>query len=244
MTPPGRQDPTADRSRARTQPPTPSPLTPRTWGVYLVTDRAQTNGRPLIDVIEAALRGGVRAVQLRERGLTTRELLALAERLRGVTRAAGAALLINDRIDVALACDADGVHLPGTSFAIADARSLLGPRRLIGVSTHAPEEIAAAARHGADFAVFGPLYDTPSKRPYGAPLGIAALAAARSAAPLPLFAIGGIDRERVAAVRAAGVDGIAVIRAVLAAPDSKRAAANLLRLISPRRNTEEHRGES
>src|SRR5512137_290904 len=106
------------------------------WGVYLVTDRAQTNGRPLLEVVTAALRGGVGAVQVRERGLTTRELLALATELRAATRAAGAALLINDRIDVALACDADGVHLPGHSFTVAEARALLGPRRLIGVSTH------------------------------------------------------------------------------------------------------------
>jgi thiamine-phosphate pyrophosphorylase len=122
---------------------------PRDWGVHLVTDRAQTNGRPLLDVVTAALRGGVGAVQLRERDLETRALLELAVALRQATRAAGAALLINDRIDVALACDADGVHLPGQSFTVADARALLGPRRLIGVSTHHPDEVASAAAAGA-----------------------------------------------------------------------------------------------
>ena len=198
----------------------------RDWGVYLVTDRAQTAGRPLLEVVAAALRGGVGAVQLRERDLATRELLALAVELRALTRAAGAALLINDRIDVALACEADGVHLPGRSFAVAEARALLGDR-LIGVSTHAAGEVAAAHAAGADFAVFGPLYDTPSKRAYGPPLGLDGLRAARAAAPLPLFAIGGIDAARAADARAAGADGVAVIRAVLAAADPRAAAASL-----------------
>jgi len=202
---------------------------PRDWGVYLVTDRAQTNGRPLLDVVTAALRGGVGAVQLRERGLETRALLELAIALRQATRAVGAALLINDRIDVALACDADGVHLPGHSFAVADARALLGPRRLIGVSTHHPDEVAAAAAAGADFAVFGPIFATPSKATYGAPQGLDALARARRAAALPLFAIGGVDADTAAAVRDAGADGVAVIRAVLAAPDPAAAARALRR---------------
>ncbi len=170
-------------------------------------------------------------MQLRERDLTTRALLALAEQLRELTRRCGAALLINDRIDVALACDADGVHVPARSFSIADARALLGRTRLIGVSAHAAEDVAAATAAGADFAVLGPIYDTPSKRAYGAPLGPAVLAAARANA-LPLFAIGGIDRARVAAVRAHGADGVAVIRAVLAAADPAAAAAALLRAVA------------
>ncbi|MGH7787120.1 MAG: thiamine phosphate synthase, partial [Candidatus Binatia bacterium] len=140
-------------------------------GVYLITDRGQTAGRPLLAVVGAALQGGIRLVQLREPELGTRPLLELARALRRLTRAHGAALLINDRIDVALACDADGVHLPGRSFAVADARALLGPQRWIGISTHAPDEVRAAAAAGADFAVFGPLFETPSKRAYGPPLG-------------------------------------------------------------------------
>ena len=197
------------------------------WGVYLVTDRTQTNARPLLEVVTAALRGGVGAVQLRERGLTTRELLALATDLRDATRAAGAALLINDRVDVALACDADGVHLPGHSFTVAEARALLGPRRLIGVSTHHPYEVAFAAAAGADFAVLGPIFATPSKAAYGAPLGLDAITRARATTPLPLFAIGGLDADRAAAARAHGATGVAVIRAVLAADDPAAAAVAL-----------------
>lgn len=205
-------------------------LDPGAWQVYLVTDRAQTAGRPLLDVVAAALRGGVGAVQLRERDLQTRQLLALAGELRALTRAAGAALLISDRIDVALACDADGVHLPGHSFSVAEARALLGPERLIGVSAHSPAELAGAA--GADFAVFGPLHDTPSKRAFGPPLGLDALRAARAATALPLFAIGGLDTANAGAARDAGADGVAVIRAVLAAADPAAAAAALRAALS------------
>jgi thiamine-phosphate pyrophosphorylase len=208
---------------------------PAAWGVYLVTERRQTNGRALLDVVAAALDGGIRAVQLRERDLSTRELLALSERLRALTQRYAAALLINDRVDVALACAADGVHLPADSFAVADARALLGAQRLIGVSTHAPAEIATAAAAGADFAVFGPIYDTPAKRQFGAPLGLNALAAARAGANMPVLAIGGIDESRVANVLA-HADGIAVIRAVLGADNPANAAAALLKFFSPQRH--------
>ena len=119
---------------------------PDPFAVYLVTDRRQTGGRPLIQSVEAALRGGVRAVQLRERDLSAAEMTHLGRQLREVTRRHGAALLINDRVDVALACGADGVHLPASSFAVPDARALLGPNRLIGVSTHHPDEVIAAYR--------------------------------------------------------------------------------------------------
>jgi thiamine-phosphate pyrophosphorylase len=205
-----------------------SPPAPADWSLYLVTDRTQTRGRPLLDVVEAALGAGVRAVQLRERTATGRELVELARALRTATRRCGAALLINDRIDVALACDADGVHLPARSFTIADARALLGPTRLIGVSTHAVDEVVAAARAGADFAVFGPVFATPSKHAFGPPLGLGALAAASKATALPVLAIGGIEAERVAAVKRHGAVGVAVIRAVLAADDPARAAGALL----------------
>jgi thiamine-phosphate pyrophosphorylase len=201
---------------------------PRAWTIYLVTDRTASGDRTLLDAVRAALAGGVGAVQLREPGLATRELLALAEAVRVATAQAGAALLINDRVDVALACGADGVHLPAHGMTVREARGLLGPAAVIGVSTHAPGEVAAAASAGADFAVFGPLFDTPSKRAYGAPLGLQALAAARAAVPqLPLFGIGGIDATNAAAVRRHGADGIAVIRAVLAAADPTAAARAL-----------------
>jgi thiamine-phosphate pyrophosphorylase len=195
--------------------------------LYLVTDRHQTGGRPLIEVVEQALGAGVGAVQLRERDLDTRTLLALARELRALTRRYGAALLINDRIDVALACDADGVHLPAQSFTVRDARALLGSRRIIGVSTHHPGEVTLAADAGADFAVFGPVFETPSKHGYGPPLGLDALAAATAHSRIPVLAIGGVIADRVSALIARGATGVAVIRAVLAADDPGQAASQL-----------------
>jgi thiamine-phosphate pyrophosphorylase len=196
--------------------------------VYLVTNRAQTRGRPLVAVVEAALGGGVRWVQLREPDLPGRDLLALARELRALTARFGARLLVNDRIDVALASDADGVHLPANSFTVADARALVGPGRLIGVSTHRPDEVRVAAAAGADFAVFGPVYDTPSKAAYRAPQGLAALADAARAAAIPLLAIGGVTAARVPELRAHGAAGVAVIRAILAADDPAAAARALV----------------
>jgi thiamine-phosphate pyrophosphorylase len=201
-------------------------------GVYLVTDRGATGGRPLVDVVERALRGGVRAVQLRERGLEARALLDIAAELRALTARHDALLLINDRIDVALACGADGVHLPSHSFTVRDARTLLGTERLIGLSTHHPAEVARAAEDGADFTVFGPVFDTPSKRALGAPVGLDGLAAAAAAVTprataFPVLAIGGVTAAEVPAARRHGAAGVAVIRAILAADDVEAAARAL-----------------
>lgn len=201
--------------------------------LYLVTDRRATGGRPLLDTVAAALAGGVDAVQLREKDLSTRELLALAAALRELTRRHAARLLVNDRVDVALAVGADGVHLPADSFAVADARRLLGAERLVGVSTHSADEIRRAAASGADFAVFGPVFETPSKLQYGAPQGLAALRAAVAATNLPVIALGGIDAGNAADVAATGCAGVAAIRALGAAADPRAAAAALRHRFAP-----------
>ena len=196
--------------------------------LYLVTDRTRTAGRPLLDVVEQALQGGVDAVQLREKDLPGGELFALACRLRELCRRYAVRFLINDRIDVALAVGADGVQLPVDSFNPADARSLLGARALIGASAHSVAEARAAMARGADFIVFGPIYDTPSKRPFGAPVGLDALADVARAVALPVVAIGGITTSRLSALCRQGARGVAVVSAVLEA-DSPRAAAAALR---------------
>jgi thiamine-phosphate pyrophosphorylase len=202
--------------------------------VYLITDRRATAGRPLVEVVRAALaavpreaRGAV-AVQLREKDLEGRALLALARELRDVTRDAGAALFVNDRVDVALAAGADGVHLGGRALAAADV-ARVAPGLAIALSTHARGELEAAARlEGVRFAVFGPVWDTPSKRPYGPAQGVDALRDA-ARAPLPVLALGGVTPERAADAGAAGAAGVACIRAVLADPDP---GAALLRLLT------------
>ncbi len=196
--------------------------------LYLVTDRWGTAGRPLRAVVEACLGAGLRAVQLREKDLAAGDLLRLAGELRGLTARHGARLLINDRVDVALAVGADGVHLPGSGLPPAAARALVGPHRLIGLSTHSPDEAEGAAAAGADFVVFGPVHDTPSKRAYGRPQGLAALAAACRRSPVPVLAIGGVTAARVPELRDAGAAGVAVIRALLEADDPPAATKGLL----------------
>ncbi len=197
--------------------------------LYFVTDRKQTANRSLTDVVHAALDGGVRAVQLREKDLEGRELYALAEQLRALTLRYQAHLLVNDRLDVALAVEADGVHLGQHSFLAEDARRLLGAGKLIGVSTHSQHEITAA--QGADFIVFGPVYYTPSKADYGEPQGLDRLRAAVAHSPVPVFAIGGIKTERVPEILETGAHGIAMISAISAAPDPAQAARELLRRL-------------
>lgn len=199
--------------------------------LYLVTDRKNTGGRPLTDVVEAALRGGVGAVQLREKDLAARELCELAVALRPICSRYNAALLINDRIDVALAANADGVHLPVDSFRSDDARRLLGPDKLIGASTHSVDEAGAAAMAGADFVVFGPLFDTASKRAYGKPLGVDAVDEVVRRVSVPVLGIGGISSERAASVCARGGAGVAAISGILQAADPEAAARAYLRRV-------------
>jgi len=197
--------------------------------LVLVTDRRATAGRDLVDVVRAALDAGLPAVQLREKDLPGGPLLALAERLRGATTSAGALLFVNDRVDVAIACGADGVHLGGASMPVEAARTLLPARALIGVSTHAPAELAATT---ADFAFFGPVHTTPSKAASGPPQGEDRLRAAVAAARVPVLAIGGVTVATAPGVRAAGAVGAAVIRAILEAPDPGAATRALLAALA------------
>jgi thiamine-phosphate pyrophosphorylase len=171
-------------------------------------------------------------VQLREKDLPGRALLRLAERLRAATARRGARLFVNERVDVAVAVEADGVHLGGGALPVDVARRLLPAGALVGVSTHAPEEVAAAAAAGAHFAVFGPVYATPAKAAFGPPQGESRLRAAVSAARLPVLAIGGVTPAAVPALRAAGAAGVAVVRAVLAAPDPAAATRTLLAALA------------
>jgi thiamine-phosphate pyrophosphorylase len=209
--------------------------------LYLITDRrlAAASGG-LIPAVEAALASGAEAgvsgaiaVQLREKDLEARELYELALALRPICSRFGAPLIVNDRIDVALAAGADGAHLASTSFDIADARTLLGPSRLIGVSTHRLEEVTVAAQDGADFAVFGPVYEPISKGAYGPAKGLSALSdAVKAAKGMPLYALGGINQSRAAEIAALAPGsrpfGIAVIGAVFGTTTPGTATRDLL----------------
>lgn len=206
-----------------------SPITdPRTWGIYVITDRTQTLGRSLEEVVGACVQGGARVFQLREKDLAARELAALAERLLQLITPARGLLLINDRIDVALATGADGAHLSQRGLPPAVARRLLGPTRLLGVSCHSLAEAEEAQQGGADFILLGPIFYTPSKASYGPPVGLELLREVRPNIRLPIFAIGGITAARRTEILAAGADGVAVISAVMAAPDVSAAVRALL----------------
>jgi thiamine-phosphate pyrophosphorylase len=195
--------------------------------VHLITDRRLAPD--LAARAAAALAGlppGTCAVHLREKDLGGRALLDLARALAAVCRAGGHVLLVNDRLDVALAAGADGVHLPSAGVPPADARRLLGPAALVGVSCHSPDDVRRARDGGASFATLSPLFDTPSKRAYGPPLGLGPLRAA-AALGLPLVGLGGIAAARAGEVRAAGAAGVAAIRAWLEGPDPAAAVRAL-----------------
>ncbi len=210
--------------------------------LYVVTDRQQTAGRPLEDVLAGAVRGGAEMIQLREKDLSARDLYALGARLQEVLAPHDILLLINDRLDVTQALDTAGVHLAGHSLSTALARRVLGPHKRIGVSTHSIDDARRAMDEGADFIVFGPVFDTPSKAAYGAPQGLQRLAEVVRHVTIPVLAIGGIDATNLPSVLQEGAHGVAMIRAVLAAPDpcvaTRQLCDILLRL--PRRDALMH----
>jgi len=194
----------------------------------LVTDRAQTRGRDLVAVVGECLAVGLPAVQLREKDLPAAELARLGRELRALTRRHAALLIVNDRADVALAVEADGVQRTSTSLPVADLRAIADKRLRVGASVHSLDEAVAATEAGADWIVFGPVYDTPSKRAYGPPRGLARLAAVTRAVETPVIAIGGVTPERVGEVRGAGARGVAVISAILAADSPADATRRFL----------------
>jgi len=204
--------------------------------LYLITDRSLVKDGDLVGACEAALNAappGTVALQLREKDLPARELYELALRLREICTRAGAPLIVNDRVDVAIAAHADGVHLPFDSIGVSMARKLLGPDRLIGVSSHSPPDVAGAAREGADFAVFGPVFDPLSKPARKPPWGPMGLAAACAAGAIPVFALGGITPERTRDLFAskAGLAGVASIGSIFAADSPALATVEMLSAI-------------
>ncbi len=186
--------------------------------LYLLTDRHQTLHRPLSSVITEAVDAGVRMVQIREKDLKTRDLTSLCQQLFPLIKHQHGIILMNDRIDLVLALGADGVHLRTDSLPVSIARRLLGPGHLIGVSTHSVKEARVAEAEGADFIVLGPIFDTPSKRAYGPPLGLQILQETSRYLRLPIYAIGGITPIRIPDVLSSGAYGVAVISSILQSP--------------------------
>ena len=200
--------------------------------LFLVTDRHQTKGRPLVPLLQRVLTAAAPAIQLRERDLSARELVTLALEVQAVTASRRSQLLINDRIDVALALEGVGVHLRINSLPVSVARQVLGTQRLLGISVHAVEEAVQVESQGADYIVLGPIYETPSKQMFGPPLGIHTLERACRLVRLPIIGIGGVTAARAREMRRAGAFGVAVITAVLGAADVESATRELLDAVT------------
>jgi thiamine-phosphate pyrophosphorylase len=192
--------------------------------LYLVTDQALCRGRQLVDVVEAAVQGGASCVQLREKELSTREFLDQALALKALLAPRGIPLVINDRIDVALACGAEGVHLGQSDMPAGEARRLLPPHVFIGWSVETPEDVVRSAQMPVDYLGVSPVFATPTKTDTKAPWGLDGLRRVREMTRLPLVAIGGIHAGNAAQVLAAGADGLAVVSALCSADDPCAAA--------------------
>lgn len=207
-------------------------MPPVNFRLLLVTDRRQVERRSLPTVLSDAIQAGLPAIQLRERDLSTCELLSLAEDIQAVAPLRSVSLIVNDRADLAMALGWNGVHLRANSLPPSSVRRIVGPYRVVGVSTHSADDVLRASQAGADYAVFGPIFDTPSKRSFGPPLGLDLLADVCRRSPIPIFAIGGITCERARDVRQAGAHGVAVMGALLTRDDIGAAVQEFMRALS------------
>ena len=196
--------------------------------LHVLTDHELSRGRDLLTVVSAALAGGATVIQLRNKTASTRTLVSEGLALRALTREYDALLIVNDRIDVALAVDADGAHVGQDDMPATLARQVLGPERILGVSAANPQEAAEAVVAGADYLGVGPIYDTGSKADAGPGLGTRLLQELAKGYTLPLIAIGGITIENANSTIRAGATGLAVISAVVSADDITVATRRLL----------------
>ncbi len=210
--------------------------------LYLVTDRQITGGRNVIDVVGAAVQGGVTLVQLRDKEAGGRALLEEARALKALLDPLAIPLIVNDRVDIALAADAAGCHVGQSDLPAVAARALLGPERILGLSIDQVEQAQALGSQDVDYVAYGTFAATTTKPDAGTPVGVAGLGAVRALSALPLIAIGGIHAGNVADAVRAGADGIAVISAVMAAPDPAAASRELrTRIEAARRERTESR---
>ena len=203
-------------------------------GLYVVLDPSVCPNRPLPEVLEQSAKAGARIFQYRNKVDSMKEAYAEALLLRKVASDWGVWFIVNDRCDLALAVEADGVHLGQDDLPYAEARMLLGPGKIIGLSTHNAEQVRQADKLKPDYIGFGPMFKPASKHNYDPVVGLEGLRQIRPFTSLPIFAIGGIRADQVKAVLQAGANGIAVISAVLAAPDVKKAVEQLISMLSSR----------
>jgi thiamine-phosphate pyrophosphorylase len=201
----------------------------RALRLYLIADRGYPSRLPLMQAIEQAVAGGVTLVQLRDKGADARAFLAEALAVRNLLRARDIPLIVNDRIDVALAAGAAGVHLGQSDLPPSLARKMLGPHAIIGLSIETARQLDDREREAADYLGVGPVFVTATKPDAAPPIGLDGLKSIVAAAGMPVGAIGGIDAGNAGSVMATGVDGICVVSAILGVADPRAAAADLLR---------------
>jgi thiamine-phosphate pyrophosphorylase len=206
------------------------------YRLYLVTDSALAMGRPLLDIVRAAIDGGVTCVQVREKDLLSRAYIERLLSVRSLLRERGLPLFVNDRVDVALAVEADGVHLGQTDMPLGMAKKIAGRQLLIGVSCETAQDAIDAERGGADYVSVSPVFATPTKTDTAPALGLDGVRAVCRAVRVPVVAIGGINTANAAAVIRSGADGICVVSAIVSASDPRAAAAALRQIVERARH--------
>ncbi len=201
------------------------------WNIYLVTDRSLARERSLPELCVSAIKGGISVIQIREKKLDSRTFFQDGLLVRDICRQSGIPLIINDRIDIALALDADGAHLGQSDIPLSVAREILGQDKIIGWSIDHPDQIMTEEANLADYLAIGPIFFTATKNDISEPWGIDGLKLARSMTNKPLVAIGGISEQNIFDVVAAGADSVAVVSAIVSADDVENATRNLTQII-------------
>ena len=206
------------------------------YSLYLVTDRGLARGRSTFEIVKAAVSGGVTCIQLGEKDCSTLEFIEQARTIKNFLGARKIPLIINDRLDVALAVGADGVHLGQSDMPLEMARKIAGPSMLIGISAESDQDAIEAENGGADYLGVSPIYATPTKTDTAPPLGLQGLREIKNRVKIPLVGIGGLNKSNAAEVIRNGADGVAVVSAIVAADDPETAAMNLKQIIDEARN--------
>lgn len=207
------------------------------YSLYLVTDRGLACGRSTLEIVRAAVHGGATVVQLREKDCSTRDFIEQALTIKEFVKDRGVPLIINDRVDVAQAVKADGVHLGQSDMPLGMAKKILGDSMIIGISAESQQDAVEAEKGGADYLGVSPIYATPTKTDTAPPLGLEGLREIRKAVRLPLVGIGGLNRDNAAEVIRSGADGVAVVSAIVAADDPQTAADAIKQTIKEAQQT-------
>jgi thiamine-phosphate pyrophosphorylase len=202
------------------------------YSLYLVTDAELSRGRSHRQIVEAAIRGGVTVVQYRDKSASTRRMIEEAAEIHSICHRSGVSFIVNDRVDVALAVDADGVHVGQDDMPASIARKLIGPGKIIGVSAGSVGEAVRAFSDGADYVGASPVFSTPTKPDASAPVGQDGLRAISAAIPIPVVAIGGMNADNAADMIRCGAAGVAVVSAIVSAQDVELASRLLRAALS------------